>query len=201
MYSNLSGALKYAEKKRTISRNRPRPPQPHYQNPIYNPRNNQINLEVPHRPAIIHPRNMMYANARGVRDVSNLQHYNHVYTRRQPLQPHQQQLLQQQHQHLLQLLQLQEHHKEMTDKFCIYNGYTKYFPPAPKLIKRASPKVASNNQQKLDGIKEKSLSRLSSTSKTHQGSRSSNNKKSPTNKGVHRNNTPKVLETTRILIV
>jgi hypothetical protein len=146
---------------------------------------------------------MMYANAHGVRDVSNLQHYNHVYTRRQPLQPHQQQLLQQQqqqHQHLLQLLQLQEHHKEMTDKFCRYNGYTKYFPPAPKLIKRASPKVAPNNQQKLDGIKENSLSRSSSTSKTPQGSRSSNNKKSPTNKGVHRNNTPKVLETTRVLI-
>jgi hypothetical protein len=199
MDSNLSEALKYAKKKRTISRNRPRPPQPHYQNPIYNPRNNQIHLEVPHRPAIIHPRNMMYANARGVRDTRNLQHYNPVDTRRQQLQQ-QQQLLQQQHQHLLQLLQLQEHHKEMTDKFCRYNGYTKYFPPAPKLIKRASPKVAPNNQQKLDGIKENSSSRSSSTSKTPQGYRSSNNKKSSTNKGVHRNNTPKVLKTTRVLI-
>jgi hypothetical protein len=88
----------------------------------------------------------------------------------------------------------------MTDKFCRYNGYTKYFPPAPKLIKRASPKVAPNNQQKLDGIKEKSLSRSSSTSKTPQGSRSSSNKKSPTTKGVPRNNTPKVLKTTRVLI-
>jgi hypothetical protein len=197
MYSNLSGALKYAEKKGTISRNRPRPPLQHYQYPT----NRQIQLEVPHQPAIIHPRNNVANNRgyRGVHYIRNLRHYNPVYTRRQPLQQ-QQQLLQQQHQHLLQLLQLQEHHKEMTDKFCRYNGYTKYFPPAPKLIKRASPKVAPNNQQKLDGIKEKSLSRSSSTSKTPQGSRSSNNKKSSTNKGVHRNNTPKVLETTRILI-
>lgn len=193
------------KKKGTISRNslRVRPqmrgrPIPHYQNPIYNPRNNQINLQVPHQPAIIHPRNNV-DNNRGVRDTRNLQHYNPVYTRRQQLQQ-QQQLLQQQHQHLLQLLQLQEHHKEMTGKFCRYNGYTKYFPPAPKLIKRASPKVAPNNQQKLDGIKEKSLSRSSSTSKTPQGYRSSNNKKSPTTKGVPRNNTPKVLKTTRVLI-
>jgi hypothetical protein len=190
----LEAALKYAEQKRTISRNRPRP---HYQYPT----NRQIHLEVPHQPAIIHPRNNVANNRgyRGVRDTRNLQHYNPVDTRRQQLQQ-QQQLLQQQHQHLLQLLQLQEHHKEMTDKFCRYNGYTKYFPPAPKLIKRASPKVAPNNQQKLDGIKENSSSRSSSTSKTPQGYRSSNNKKSSTNKGVHRNNTPKVLKTTRVLI-
>jgi hypothetical protein len=107
------------KKKGTISRNslRVRPqmrgrPIPHYQNPIYNPRNNQINLQVPHQPAIIHPRNNVANNRgyRGVRDTRNLQHYNPVYTRRQQLQQ-QQQLLQQQHQHLLQLLQLQEHHK------------------------------------------------------------------------------------------
>jgi len=198
MYSNLSGALNYAEKKRTISTNRARP-LPHYQYPT----NRQIHLEVPHQPAIIHPRNNV-ANNRGVRDTRNLQHYIPVYTRRQQLQ--QQQLLQQQHQHLLQLLQLQEHHKGMTDKFCRDNGYTKYVLPAPKLITRTSPKVAPNNKQKMEGIKEKSPSRSSSTSKTPQGYRSSNNKKSPTNKlppttkGVAINKTPKVLQTTRVLI-
>ncbi len=80
----LEAALKYAAHKRAISRNglRVRPqmrgrPIPHYQNPIYNPRNNQINLQVQHRPAIIHPRNMMYANVHGVLGV----HY-------QPQKPH-----------------------------------------------------------------------------------------------------------------
>lgn len=208
MYSNLSGALKYAEKKRTISTNRARP-LPHYQYPTNNPRNRQqIHLEVQHQPAIIHPRNIV-ANNRGYRGIYNLKHYNPVYTRRQPL--HQQQLLQLQHQQLLQLLQLQEHHKGMTDKFCRDNGYTKYVMPAPKLI--TSPKVAPNNQQKMEGIKEKSLSRSSSTSKVASNSprsprspQRSSNKRSPTNKlppttkGVPRNNTPKVLQTTRVLI-
>ena len=187
MYSNLSGALNYAEKKRTIDTNRARP-LPHYQYPTNNPRNRQIHLEVPHQPAIIHPRNIL-ANNHGYRDIGNLQHYNPVYTRRQPLQ-HQQQ-------HLLHLQQLQEHHQEMTDKFCRYNGYTKYVLPAPKLITRTSPKVAPNNKQKLNGIKEKSSSR--STSKVaSNSSRSSSNKRSPTTKGVPRNNTPKVLKTTRL---
>lgn len=211
MYSNLSGALKYAEKKRTISTNRARPI-PHYQYPTNNPRNRQIHLEVPHQPAIIHSRNMV-ANNRGYHDIGNLQHYNPVYTRRQPSQHQQllqqQQLLQhQQQQQLLHLLQLQEHHKGMTDKFCRDNGYTKYVIPAPKLITRTSPKVAPNNQQKPDGIKEKSLSRSSSTSKvasnspqSSRGSRGSSNKRSPPTKGVSRNNTPKVLKTTRVVIV
>lgn len=227
MYSNLSGALKYAEKKRTIGTNRARP-LPHYQYPTNNPRNRQqIHLEVPHQPAIIHPRNIV-ANNRGYRGIGNLQHYNPAYARRQPLQhqqqqplhqplhQHQQQLLQQQHQQLLQLLQLQEHHKGMTDKFCRDNGYTKYVIPAPKLITRTSPKVAPNNQQKIEGIKVKSLSRSSSTSKVASNSprsprsqrspQRSSNKRSPTDKlppttkGVPRNNTPKVLRTTRVLI-
>ena len=212
MYSNLSGALKYAEKKRTIGTNRARP-LPHYQYPTNNPRNRQqIHLEVPHQPAIIHPRNIV-ANNRG---IGNLQHYNPVYTRRQPLHQHQHQQLQQQHQQLLQLLQLQEHHKGMTDKFCRDNGYTKYVIPAPKLITRTSPKVAPNNQQKMEGIKVKSSSRSSSTSKVASNSprsprsprspQRSSNKRSPTNKlppttkGVPRNKTPKVLRTTRVLI-
>jgi hypothetical protein len=53
----LEAALKYAAMQRTISRNglRVRPqmkerPIPHYQNPIYNPRNNKINFQVQHRP-------------------------------------------------------------------------------------------------------------------------------------------------------
>ena len=216
MYSNLSGALKYAEKKRTIGTNRARP-LPHYQYPTNNPRNRQqIHLEVPHQPAIIHPRNIV-ANNRG---IGNLQHYNPAYARRQPLhhqqqqplQQHQQQLMQQQQQQqqLLQLLQLQEHHKGMTDKFCRDNGYTKYVIPAPKLITRTSPKVAPNNQQKMEGIKVKSSSRSSSTSKVASNSprspQRSSNKRSPTNKlppttkGVPRNKTPKVLRTTRVLI-
>lgn len=221
MYSNLSGALKYAEKKRTISTNRARP-LPHYQYPTNNPRNRQqIHLEVPHQPAIIHPRNIV-ANNRGYRGIGNLQHYNPAYARRQPLQQqqqhqqqqplhqHQHQQLQQQHQQLLQLLQLQEHHKGMTDKFCRDNGYTKYVIPAPKLITRTSPKVAPNNQQKMEGIKVKSSSRSSSTSKVASNSprspQRSSNKRSPTNKlppttkGVPRNKTPKVLRTTRVLI-
>ena len=221
MYSNLSGALNYAEKKRTISTNRARP-LPHYQYPTNNPRNRQqIHLEVPHQPAIIHPRNIV-ANNRGYRGIGNLQHYNPAYARRQPLQQqqqhqqqqplhqHQQQLLQQQHQQLLQLLQLQEHHKGMTDKFCRDNGYTKYVIPAPKLITRTSPKVAPNNQQKIEGIKIKSSSRSSSTSKVASNSprspqrpsnkRSPTNKLPPTTKGVPRNKTPKVLRTTPILI-
>ena len=194
MYSNLSGALKYAEKKRTIGTNRARP-LPHYQYPTNNPRNRQqIHLEVPHQPAIIHPRNIV-ANNRGYRGIDNLQHYNPVYARRQPLHQQQQQPLQQ---------------------FCRDNGYTKYVIPAPKLITRTSPKVAPNNQQKIEGIKVKSLSRSSSTSKvasnsprSQQSPRSpqrSSNKRSPTNKlppttkGVPRNNTPKVLRTTRVLI-
>lgn len=84
----LEAALKYAAlqrtRQRTISRNgaRVRPqmrgrPIPHYQNPIYNSRNNPINFQVQHRPAIIHPRNMMYANVQGVQGV----HY-------QPQKPH-----------------------------------------------------------------------------------------------------------------
>ena len=219
MYSNLSGALNYAEKKRTICTNRARP-LPHYQYPTNNPRNRQqIHLEVPHQPAIIHPRNIV-ANNRGYRGIGNLQHYNPAYARRQPLhhqqqqplQQHQQQLLQQQHQQLLQLLQLQEHHKGMTDKFCRDNGYTKYVIPAPKLITRTktSPKVAPNNQQKMEDIKEKLSSRSSSTSKVASNSQRSpqrsSNKRSPTNKlppttkGVPRNKTPKVLRTTRVLI-
>ena len=220
MYSNLSGALKYAEKKRTIGTNRARP-LPHYQYPTNNPRNRQIHLEVPHQPAIIHPRNIV-ANNRGYRGIDNLQHYNPVYARRQPLhqqqqQPlhqhqQQQQLMQQQQQQLLQLLQLQEHHKGMTDKFCRDNGYTKYVIPAPKLITRTktSSKVAPNNQQKMEDIKEKLSSRSSSTSKVASNSQRSpqrsSNKRSPTNKlppttkGVPRNNTPNVLRTTRVLI-
>jgi hypothetical protein len=210
MYSNLSGALNYAEKKRTISTNRARP-LPHYQYPTNNTRNRQqIHLEVPHQPAIIHPRNIV-ANNRGYRGIDNLQHYNPVYTRRQPLQ--QQQLMHLQHQQLLHLQQLQEHHKGMTDKFCRDNGYTKYVLPAPKLITRTSPKVAPNNQQKMEGIKEKSPSRSNSTSKVASNSQRSprspqrpSNKRSPTNKlppttkGVPRTNTPKVLQTTRVLI-
>ena len=222
MYSNLSGALKYAEKKRTISTNRSRL-LPHYQYPTNNPRNRQqIHLEVPHQPAIIHPRNIV-ANNRGYRGIGNLQHYNPAYARRQPLhhqqqqplQQHQQQLMQQQQQQqqLLQLLQLQEHHKGMTDKFCRDNGYTKYVIPSPKLITKTSPKVAPNNQQKIEGIKIKSSSRSSSTSKVASNSQRSprspqrsSNKRSPTNKlppttkGVPRNKTPKVLRTTRVLI-
>ena len=217
MYSNLSGALKYAEKKRTISTNRARP-LPHYQYPTNNPRNRQqIHLEVQHRPAIIHPRNIL-ANNRGYRGIGNLQHYNPVYTRRQQLQHQQQQLMQQhqhqqqqmQHQQLLHLQQLQEHHKGMTDKFCRDNGYTKYVMPAPKLITRTSPKVAPNNQQKIEDIKVKSSSRSSSTSKVSSNSpqspQRSSNKRSPTNKlppttkGVAINKTPKVLRTTRVLI-
>ena len=213
MYSNLSGALKYAEKKRTISTNRARP-LPHYQYPTNNPRNRQqIHLEVQHRPAIIHPR-----NNRGYRGIGNLQHYNPVYTRRQQLQHQQQQLMQQhqhqqqqmQHQQLLHLQQLQEHHKGMTDKFCRDNGYTKYVMPAPKLFTRTSPKVASNNQQKIEDIKVKSSSRSSSTSKVSSNSpqspQRSSNKRSPTNKlppttkGVAINKTPKVLQTTRVAI-
>ena len=215
MHSNLSGALKYAEKKRTISTNRSRL-LPHYQYPTNNPRNRQqIHLEVPHQPAIIHPRNIV-ANNRGYRGIGNLQHYNPVYTRRQPLQQHQ--LLQQQqhqqlmqHQQLLHLQQLQEHHKGMTDKFCRDNGYTKYVMPAPKLITRTSPKVAPNNQQKMEGIKKNLSSRSSSTFKvasnsqrSPQSQQRSSNKRSPTNKlppttkGVPRNNTPKVLRTTRV---
>ena len=206
MYSNLSGALNYAEKKRTIGTNRARP-LPHYQYPTNNPRNRQqIHLEVPHQPAIIHPRNIV-ANNRGYRGIGNLQHYNPAYARRQPLQhqqqqplQHQQQQLQQQHQQLLQLLQLQEHHK----------GYTKYVIPSPKLIIRTSPKVAPNNQQKMEGINKKLSSRSSSTFKVASNSprspQRSSNKRSPTNKlppttkGVPRNNTPKVLRTTRVLI-
>jgi len=205
MYSNLSGALKYAEKKGTISRNslRVRPqmkgrPIPHYQNPIYNPRNNQINLQVPHQPAIIHPRNNV-ANNRGVRDIRNLQHYNPVYTRRQPLQQQQQLLQQQQHQHLLQLLQLQEHHKEMTYKFCRYNGYTKYFPPAPKLIARAS-KAASNNNQKLGAIRESSVSQRQRTSpKVSSKSPSATSATSRRNQKTNNppSDTPRVLEGTK----
>lgn len=209
MYSNLSGALKYAEKKRTIGTNRARP-LPHYQYPTNNPRNRQqIHLEVPHQPAIIHPRNIV-ANNRGYHGIGNLQHYNPVYTRRQPLQQQQLLQLQQQHQQLLQLLQLQEHHKGMTDKFCRDNGYTKYVIPAPKLITRTSPKVAPNNQQKIEGIKIKSSSRSSSTSKVASNSprspqrpsnkRSPTNKLPPTTKGVPRNKTPKVLRTTQVLI-
>ena len=227
MYSNLSGALNYAEKKRTIGTNRARP-LPHYQYPTNNPRNRQqIHLEVPHQPAIIHPRNIV-ANNRGYRGIGNLQHYNPAYARRQPLHQHQQQplhqhqqqqqLMQQQQQQLLQLLQLQEHHKGMTDKFCRDNGYTKYVIPAPKLITRTktSPKVAPNNQQKMEDIKEKLSSRSSSTSKVASNSQRSqrsqrspqrsSNKRSPTNKlppttkGVPRNNTPNVLRTTRVLI-
>ena len=221
MYSNLSGALKYAEKKRTISTNRARP-LPHYQYPTNNPRNRQqIHLEVQHRPAIIHPRNIL-ANNRGYRGIGNLQHYNPVYTRRQQLQ-HQQQQQQQlqhqqqqqqlmQHQQLLHLQQLQEHHKGMTDKFCRDNGYTKYVMPAPKLITRTSPKVAPNNQQKIEDIKVKSSSRSSSSStskvssNSQRSQRSPSNKRSPTNKlppttkGVAINKTPKVLRTTRVLI-
>jgi hypothetical protein len=118
-----------------------------------------------------------------------------------------------QHQQLLHLQQLQEHHKGMTDKFCRDNGYTKYVLPAPKLITRTSPKVAPNNQQKMEGIKEKSPSRSNSTSKVASNSQRSprspqrpSNKRSPTNKlppttkGVAINKTPKVLQTTRVLI-
>jgi hypothetical protein len=190
MYSNLSRALKYAEKKGTISRNRPRP---HYQYPT----NRQIHLEVPHQPAIIHPRNNV-ANNRGVRDIRNLRHYNPVDTRRQQLQ-HQQQLLQQQHQHLLQLLQLQEHHKEMTDKFCRYNGYTKYFLPAPKLIARAS-KAASNNNQKLGAIRESSASQRQRTSpKVSSKSPSATSATSRRNQKTNNppSDTPRVLEGTK----
>ena len=98
----------------------------------------------------------------------------------------------------------------MTDKFCRDNGYTKYVMPAPKLITRTSPKVAPNNQQKIEGIKVKSSSRSSSTSKVASNSQRSpqrsSNKRSPTNKlppttkGVAINKTPKVLQTTQVLI-
>uniref|UniRef100_A0A6C0IB54 Uncharacterized protein n=1 Tax=viral metagenome TaxID=1070528 RepID=A0A6C0IB54_9ZZZZ len=138
----LEAALKYAalQRTRTISRNgaRVRPqmrgrPIPHYQNPIYNSRNNKINFQVQHRPAIIHPRNMMYANMHGVHGV----HY-------KSQKPH---------------MRTQD-----TARFCNSLGYVL---PAPKLLTR-NAKIASNNKQQLEAVKEKSRtsSKLSSNSPT-----------------------------------
>ena len=159
----LEAALKYAERKRTISRNglRVRPqmrgrPVQHYQNP----RNNQIYLEVQHRPAIIHPRNMMYANMHRVNGV----HY-------QPQKPH---------------MRTQD-----TARFCNSLGY---FLPAPKLLTRDA-KIASNNKQRLEAVKEKSRTspKVSSNSPSATTKRKSKTSNRP-------RNTPKVIQgTTRVM--
>jgi hypothetical protein len=167
----LEAALKYAAMQRTISRNglRVRPqmrgrPIPHYQNPIYNPRNNKINFQVQHRPAIIHPRNMMYANAHRV-------HY-------QPQKPH---------------MRTQD-----TARFCNSLGYVL---PAPKLLTRDA-KIASNNKQHLEVVKEKSRTspKVSSNSPSAPSAPSATTKRNSKTNNTPPRNTPKVLQgTTRVM--
>jgi hypothetical protein len=168
--SYLEAALKYAAmqrtRQRTIRRNgaRVRPqmrgrPIPHYQNPIYNSRNNPINFQVQHRPAIIHPRNMMYANVLGVQGV----HY-----------------------------QLQKPHMRTQDtaRFCNSLGYVL---PAPKLLTRDA-KIASNNKQQLEVVKEKSRTSPKVSSNSPSVPSATTKRKSKTS------NTPKVLQgTTRVM--
>jgi hypothetical protein len=164
----LEAALKYAAMQRTISRNglRVRPqmrgrPIPHYQNPIYNPRNNKINFQVQHRPAIIHPRNMMYANVHGV-------HY-------QPQKPH---------------MRTQD-----TARFCNSLGYVL---PAPKLLTRDA-KIASNNKQQLEVVKEKSRTSPKVSSNSPSAPSATTKRNSKTNNTPPRN-TPKVIQgTTRVM--
>jgi hypothetical protein len=168
----LEEALKYAERKMTISRNglRVRPqmrgrPIPHYQYP----RNNQIYLEVQHRPAIIHPRNMMYANIHRVNGV----HY-------QPQKPH---------------MRTQD-----TARFCNSLGY---FLPAPKLLTRDA-KIASNNKQRLEAVKEKSRTSSQRTSpkvpSNSPSAPSATTKRKSKTSNTPPRNTPKVLQgTTRVM--
>jgi hypothetical protein len=182
----LEAALKYAAQKRTISRNslRVRPqmrgrPIPHYQNPIYNPRNNQINLQVQHRPAIIHPRNMMYANVRAIRGVNGIHYQPHQpyqQTRQPPQQPRQTRM-----------------RTQDTARYCNSLGYVL---PAPKLIARAS-KAASNNNQKLGAIRESSASQRQRTSpKVSSKSPSATSATSRRNQKTNNppSDTPRVLE-------